>query len=135
MFFFLLFSCFIQSRVLYRQLTLWQLIQPDLESRFIVRSQLGPIVQSGSFPSAGLQVVTQSTHLSKDCYPQLVSNPHRSEIRASKVAGLHVMLGVITKHDFSSFIKELKEGSEVGRSEEDFVRGPVKGQKHDLLID
>ena len=25
--------------------------------------------------------ITQSTHLSKDCYPQLVSNPHRSKIR------------------------------------------------------
>ena len=36
---------------------------------------------SGSCPSAGLQMVTQSTHLSKDCYPQLVSNPNRSEIR------------------------------------------------------
>ena len=134
MFFFFIQLLYLES-VLYRQLTLWQLIQPDLESRFIVRSQLGPIVQSGSFPSAGLQVVTQSTHLSKDCYPQLVSNPHRSEIRTSKVARLHVILGVITKHDFSSFIKELKEGSEVGRSEEDFVRGPVKDQKHDLLID
>ena len=70
--------------IFYLQLTLRQLIQPDLESWFIVRSQLGPIVQSGSFPSAGLQVVTQSTHLSKDCYPQLVSNPHRSEIRPPK---------------------------------------------------
>ena len=48
------------------------------------RSQLGPSIQSDSSPSAGLQVVTQSTHLSKDCYPQLVSNPHRSEIRPPK---------------------------------------------------
>ena len=64
------------------QLTLRQLIQPDLESRFIVRSHLGPSIQSGSFTSAGLQVVTQFTHLSKDCYPQLVSNPHRSKIRS-----------------------------------------------------
>ena len=61
--------------------TLRQLIQPELESRFIVRSQLGPSIQSGSSPSAGLQVVTQSTQLSRDCYPQLVLNPHHSEIR------------------------------------------------------
>ena len=61
--------------VFYPYLTLRQLIQPELESRFIVRPQLGPNVQSGSSPSAVLQVVTQSTHLSKDCYPQLASNP------------------------------------------------------------
>ena len=53
----------------YPQLNLRQLIQPDLESRFIVRSQLGPSIQSGFSPSARLQVVTKSTHLSKDCYP------------------------------------------------------------------
>ena len=70
--------------------TLRQLIQPDLESRFIVRSQLGPSIQLGSSPSAGLQVVTQSTHLSKDYYPQLVSNPHRSPNSVSKVAELQV---------------------------------------------
>ena len=80
MFFF--FNYFIQeSGVFQPQLTIWQLIQPDLESRFVIRSQFGPSIQSGSSPSAGLQVVTQSTHLLKDCYPQLVSNPHRSEIR------------------------------------------------------
>ena len=74
------FSYFIQSRGFYPQLTLQQLIQPDLEPRFIVRSQLGPSIQSGFSPSAGLQVVTQSTNLSKDCYPQQVSNSHRSKI-------------------------------------------------------
>ena len=68
---------FIQSRVYYLQLTLLQLIQPGLGSRFIVRYQLGPIIQAGSSPSAGLQVVTQSTHLSKAYYPQLILNPHR----------------------------------------------------------
>ena len=78
------FSYFIQSQVLYPQLTLQQLIQLDLESGFIVRFQLGPSIQSGSSPSARLQVVTQSTHLSKDCYAQLVLNPHRSEIRPPK---------------------------------------------------
>ena len=83
-FLFFFFGYFIQSRVFYPQLTLRQLIQPDLESRFIVRPQLGPSVQSGSSPSAGLQVVTQSTHLSKDCYPQLVPNPNRSEIQPPK---------------------------------------------------
>ena len=51
-----------------------------MESRFIVRSQLGPSIWSGSSSSAGLQVVTQSTHLSKDCYPQQVLNQHHSEI-------------------------------------------------------
>ena len=29
-------------------------------------------------------MVTQSTHLSKDCYPQLVLNPQRSEIQPTK---------------------------------------------------
>ena len=82
---FFFFSYFIQSwGFLSVAYTLRQLILPDLESRFIVRSQLGPCIQSGSSPSAGLQVVTQSTHLSKDSYPQLVSNPHRSEIRPPK---------------------------------------------------
>ena len=58
----------------YPQLNLRQLIQPDLESRFIVRSQLGPRIQSGSSPSAELQVVTQSTHLQKNCYPSWYQN-------------------------------------------------------------
>ena len=78
------FSYFIQSRVFYPQLTLRQLIQPDLESRFIVRSQLDPSIQSGFSPSVGLQVVTQSTNLSIDCYPQQVSNSYRSKIRLPK---------------------------------------------------
>ena len=78
------FSYFIQSRFFQPQLTLWQLIQPELESRFVVRSQFGPSIQPGSCPSVGLQVFTQSTHLSKYCYPKLVSNPHRSEIRPPK---------------------------------------------------
>ena len=60
------------------------LIYPDSESWFIVRSQLGPSIYSGSSPRAGLQVVIQSTHLSKDCYLQLVSNPYRSEIQPPK---------------------------------------------------
>ena len=80
----LFFSYFIQITIFHPQFTLRQLIQPDLESRFIVRSQLGPSVQSGASPGAGLQVVTRSTHLSKDSYPQLVSNPYRSEIRPLK---------------------------------------------------
>ena len=68
----------------YLQLTLRQLIQRDVESRFIVRSQLGPCIQSGSSPSAVLQVVKKSTHLSKDCYPQLIWNPLCSEIQPPK---------------------------------------------------
>ena len=78
------FSYFLQSWVFYPQLTLKQLIQPDLESRFIVTSELGTGIQSVSSPSAGLQVVTQSTHLLKDCYPQLVPNPHRFKMQPPK---------------------------------------------------
>ena len=48
---------------------------------FIVRPQSGPSIQTGSSLSAGLQVVTQPTHLWKNRYPKLVSNPHRSKIR------------------------------------------------------
>ena len=72
---------FIQSQAFYPYLILRQLIQLDLEPWFIVRSQLGPSIQSGSYPCPGIQKVTRSTHLSKDCYPQLVLNPHPSEIR------------------------------------------------------
>ena len=82
---FFFFSVYLES-VFCSQLTLQQLIQPDLESQFIVRSQLGPSIQSGSSPSAGLEAVTQSTLLSKNCQPQLVSNPDLT----SKVAGLQV---------------------------------------------
>ena len=39
---------YLESGSFYMQLTLQQLIQPDLESWFIVRSQLGPSIQSGS---------------------------------------------------------------------------------------
>ena len=73
-----------RARFFQPQHTLRQLIQPDLESRSLVRSQLGPSIQSGSSPSAGLQVVTQSTHLSSHCYPQQVSNPHYSGIGPPK---------------------------------------------------
>ena len=73
----------------YRRLTLRQLIQPDFEFRFIFRSPLGPSFQSGYSPCAGLQVVTQPTHLSKDCYPQLVLNPlNPFRNLVCKVAGL-----------------------------------------------
>ena len=83
-FFFFVQLLYLESGFFYLLLTLRQLIQPDLGSRFIARSQLGPSIQSGSSPNAGLQVVTQSTHLSKDCYLQLVSNLYRSEIRSPK---------------------------------------------------
>ena len=59
-------------------------IQPDMKSRFVVGSQLSPSIQSGFFPCAGLQVVTQFTHLLKDCYSQLVLNPHCSEVIPTK---------------------------------------------------
>ena len=92
--FFFFYLHYLESDFFYPQLTLQylqQLIQPDLESRFIVRSQLDLSIQSGSSPSAGLQVVTQSTHLSKDCYPQLVSNPLCSEIRPPRQLGYRCM--------------------------------------------
>ena len=41
---------------------------------FIVMPQLGPSNYSGSSPCAGLQEVTQSTHLLKDCYPYTVKH-------------------------------------------------------------
>ena len=103
--FFVFFSYFIQSRVFCPQLTLRQLIQPDLESRFIVRSQFGPSVQSDSSPNAGLQVVTQSTHLSKDCYPKLVPNPQRSEIRPPKQLDILVDLALCSKQNTCSVNK------------------------------
>ena len=89
---FLFFFQFIQSWGFYAQLTLRQLIQPNLESRFIVRAQLGRSIQSGSSPGAGLQLATQSTHQSKDCYPELVSNPPLSEIRPPKQLDYRCML-------------------------------------------
>ena len=84
------FSYFIQSWVFLSVATLRQLIQPDLESRFIVRSQLGPRSSQAPLSSAGLKVVTQSTYPSKDYYPQLVSNPYRSPNSVFKVAELQV---------------------------------------------
>ena len=72
--------------------TLRQLIQPDLESRFIVRSQLGPSIQSGSSPSAGLQVVTQSTQLSKDYYPNWYRTHTVPQIRCPKQLNYRCML-------------------------------------------
>ena len=66
------------------QLSLRQLIQPNLESRFVVMFHLVPNLKSGSSPCAGLQVVTQPTHLLKNCYPQMRENPHRSEILPAK---------------------------------------------------
>ena len=85
------FCYFTQSQVFNLWLTLQQLIQPDLESQFIVRSQLGASIQSGSSPIAELQVVTKSTHLMKDCYAQLVSKPHHSKIRPPKQLGYRCM--------------------------------------------
>ena len=48
------FVQFIQSRVFVSVAYFRQLIQPDLESRFIVRSHLGPSIQSGFSLSARL---------------------------------------------------------------------------------
>ena len=61
-----------------------------------MESRLGLSILSGFSPYAQLQVVTQSTPLIKDCYPlfyyyssMLVTNPHRSEIRASRLMSFH----------------------------------------------
>ena len=75
---------YLESSFFYLQLTLRQIIWHDFESRFIVRFQLSPSIQSGFSPCARLQVVTQSTYLTKNCYPQLVLYPHRSEIETPK---------------------------------------------------
>ena len=48
--------------VFFQQLTLRQLIQPDLESRFSVRPQLGPSIQSRSSSSAGLDTGGHTIH-------------------------------------------------------------------------
>ena len=77
-------------RSFHLQLTLRQLIQPDMKSRFIVRSHLGPSIYSGSSPGYGLQVVTQSTHLSKEFYPPTGIEPTPCRNSASKVARLQV---------------------------------------------
>ena len=92
----------------------------DLESPFIVRSRFivsflvsGPNIQSGTSPSAGLQVATQSSHLSNGCYPQLLSNPHRSEIRPLKQLDhrcipLHLVVCIplhYTSHYFACSLK------------------------------
>ena len=54
------------------QFSLRQLIQPNSKTWFFVRSQLGPCIQS------------EYAHLSKDCFPQMLLNPHRSQIRPPK---------------------------------------------------
>ena len=99
--FFFFFRDFIQSwGIFHPQLTLRQVIQPNLE----FQSQLGPSIQSGSSPCTGLRLVTQSTHLSKDCYPQLASNPHRSEIQPPKQLDYRCML---LHHDTTRNFKQL----------------------------
>ena len=57
-----------------------------MQFRFIV----GPSIYWGSSPCAGLQVVTQSTHLSKECNPPTGFKPTPFRNSASKVAGLQV---------------------------------------------
>ena len=79
-------------RFFYLQLILRQPIQTDLETQFVVKSQLRPSIQSVSSPCVGLQVVAQFTFLLKDCYPQLVLNQRCSEILPPK------------KVDFSSIL-------------------------------
>ena len=70
---------FLPNQIFYPQLTLRQLIQPYSESYFIVRAQLVPNISS-CCSCAGLQVVIQSTHPSKDFYSQLVLNSYRFDV-------------------------------------------------------
>ena len=81
----LFFSYFIQSLVFYPQLTLQQLIQPDLESQFIVRSQSCPIIQSG-WITRGHTIHPPIEGL----LPQTGIEPTPFRNSASKVAGLQV---------------------------------------------
>ena len=74
------FQLLYQGRVFYMQLTLRQLIQPDLESRFIVRSQYLVRLLSQCWITGGHTIHPPVEGL----LPQLVSNPHRSEIRPPK---------------------------------------------------
>ena len=77
---------FIMSQIFW-QLSFITQLDPNLvglESWFGFRSQLGPSIYPSSSSSAQLQVITKYTHLLKDCYPQLVSNPCFSEILPPK---------------------------------------------------
>ena len=68
LYFFLFFSYFIQSRFFLSvaYLTAANLARLGNSVHCYVSD---PSIQSSSSPSAGLQVVTQSSHLSKDCSP------------------------------------------------------------------
>ena len=79
------FVQFIQSRVFVSVAYFRQLIQPDLESRFIVRSHLGPSIQSGFSLSARLHdPPTYRRTVTPTPPPQSVSSPHHSKIRLPK---------------------------------------------------
>ena len=78
------FSYFIQSRCFLSVAYLTEANLARLGISVHCQVSVRSNIQSGSSPRAGLQVVTQSIHLSKDCYPQLLSNPHCSKIRLPK---------------------------------------------------
>ena len=65
----------------YPQFILWQLIQSNVKYRLVVRSQLGPSIQSGSCSCARLQV---SHNPSTYYYPELVINPYQFKILTRK---------------------------------------------------
>ena len=87
-FFFFLVTLF-RVGFFYLQLTLRQLIQPDLESRFIVRFQLGPSIQS-----VPLLVLNYRWSHNPPTYRRTVTptgiEPTLFRNSASKVAGLQV---------------------------------------------
>ena len=80
------FVQFIQSRIFCPQLSFQWLIQPEVESRFVVRSQLGPSSQSNSSFCNWLQVVTPFEGL----LPPTGIEPTPFQNSTCKVAGLQV---------------------------------------------
>ena len=101
------FSYFIQRRSFYSQLTLPQQIQSNLESWFVVRSRLGPSIQSGSSDCARLQVVKQLTQLLNECYPETVIEQTAFQNSALKLGGLQLYVTTASKISLPFFAKKL----------------------------
>ena len=85
------FSYIIQVGLCYPQLTLWQLIQPDLESLLVVRSAVRSWYLDRLLFLCWIVDAKQSTQILKVCYPQLVLNRHHSEFRPLKQLGYRYM--------------------------------------------
>ena len=88
------FVQFIQSRVFVSVAYFRQLIQPDLKSRFIVRSHLGPSIQSGFSLSARLHdPPTYRRTVTPTPPPPIGIEPTSFQNQASKIAGLWKVAG------------------------------------------